>query len=130
MQARTHVFRETGLMAAGELIGGALTVAVFWALGYFQMNVLWGTLAGCLVTVGNYFFMAVTVDLAADRAEKGEVQQAQKMVQLSSTVRLVVMGLVLFLCIRLGANVVALLVPLLLERPILMLSEFFRKKVD
>ena len=130
MQARKHVFRETGLMAVGELIGGALTAAVFWALGYFQMNVFWGALAGCLVTVGNYFFMAVTVDLAADRAERGEVQQAQKMVQLSSTVRLAVMGLVLFLCIRLGANVVALLVPLLLERPILMLSEFFRKKVD
>ena len=130
MQARKHVFRETGIMAVGQLIGGALTVAVFWALGYFQPNVLWGVLAGCLVTLGNYFFMAVTVDLAADRAEKGEVQQAQKMVQLSSTVRLVVMGLVLFLCIRMGANVVALLVPLLLERPILMLSEFFRKKVD
>lgn len=130
MQARKHVFRETGIMAVGQLIGGALTVAVFWALGYFQPNVLWGVLAGCLVTLGNYFFMAVTVDLAADRAEKGEVQQAQKMVQLSSTVRLVVMGLVLFLCIHMGANVVALLVPLLLERPILMLSEFFRKKVD
>lgn len=130
MQARKHVFRETGIMAVGQLIGGALTVAVFWALGYFQPNVLWGVLAGCLVTLGNYFFMAVTVDLAADRAEKGEVQQAQKMVHLSSTVRLVVMGLVLFLCIRMGANVVALLVPLLLERPILMLSEFFRKKVD
>lgn len=129
MQARKHVFREIGIMAVGELIGGALTVAVFWALGYFQPNVLWGTLAGCLVTLGNYFFMAVTVDLAADRAEKGEVQQAQKMVRLSSTVRLAVMAFVLFLCIRMGANVVALLVPLLLERPILMLSEFFRKKV-
>ena len=124
MQARKHVFRETGIMALGELIGAALTVAVFWALGYFQINVLWGAFAGCLVT------MAVTVDLAADKAEQGQVQQAQKSVQLSSTVRLVVMGLVLFLCIRLGANVVALLVPLLLERPILMLSEFFRKKVD
>ena len=129
MQARKHVFREIGIMAVGELIGAALTVAVFWALGYFQPNVLWGALAGCFVTLGNYFFMAVTVDLAADRAEKGEVQQAQKMVRLSSTVRLAVMALVLFLCIRMGANVVALLVPLVLERPILMLSEFFRKKV-
>lgn len=129
MEARKHVFRETGIIALGETIGAALTVAVFLALGHYQSNVLWGALAGLLVTVGNYFFMAVTVDLAADRAEKGQVQQAQKSVQLSSSVRLVVMGLVLFLCIRLGANVVALLIPLLLERPILMLSEFFRKKV-
>ena len=129
MKARKHVFRETGIIALGELIGVILTVAVFRALGYYQSNVLWGAVAGWLVTVGNYFFMAVTVDLAADRAESGQVQQAQKSVQLSSGVRLVVMGLVLFLCIRLGANVVALLIPLLLQRPILMLSEFFRKKV-
>jgi hypothetical protein len=86
-------------MALGELAGSALTVAVFWMLGYFQMNVLWGAVAGCLVAVGNYFFMAVTVDLAADRAQRGEVKQAQSMVQLSSTVRLAVMGLLLFLCI-------------------------------
>lgn len=130
MEARGHVLRETLYMTLGELAGTALTVAVFWALGYFQMNVLWGALAGALVTVGNFFFMAVTVDLAADRAQRGDVKQAQSMVRLSSTVRLVVMGLVLFLCIKLGANVVALLVPLLLERPIVMLCEFFRKKVD
>ena len=103
-------------------------VGIFAALGYFQWNVLWGALAGSAVMIANYFFMAVSVSLAADRAERGDVEQAKKMVQLSSTFRLVAMGLLLFLGIKLGANVIALLLPLVFARPILMLAEFFRKK--
>lgn len=130
MDSRKIVFKETAIVAVGELILSAVMVGAFAALGYFQMNVLWGALAGCAVTVANYFFMAVTVSLAADKAQEGQVQQAQKMVQLSSILRLVVMAVVLFIGIRLGANVLALLLPLLFQRPILMLAEFFRKKGD
>ncbi len=130
MDSRKIVFRETAIIAIGELICSALMVAVFAALGYFQMNVLWGALAGCLIMIANYFFMAVTVSLAADRAERGQVQQGQKMVQLSSVVRLLCMGVALLIGIRLGANVVALVLPLTFARPILMLAEFFRKKGD
>lgn len=130
MDSRKVVFQETAIVAVGELACTGLMVAVFAALGYFQMNVLWGALAGCLVTVGNYFFLAVIVSLAADKAAEGQVQQAQKMIRLSSTVRLFVMALLLFVGIKLGANVLALLLPLVFERPILMLAEFFRKKGD
>ena len=52
------------------------------------------------------------------------------MVQLSSTVRLVCMGILLFAGIKLGANVLALVLPLVFLRPILMVAEFFRKKGD
>ena len=130
MDSRKVVFQETAIVAVGEVICAGLMVAVFAALGYFQMNVLWGALGGCLVTVGNYFFLAVTVSLATDRAAEGHVQQAQKMIRLSSTVRLLAMAAVLFVGIKLGANVLALVLPLVFERPILMLAEFFRKKGD
>ena len=130
MDSKKIVFKETAIVAVGELICSALMVAIFAALGYFRMNVLWSALAGSAVMIANYFFMAVTVSLAADRAQKGDVQQAQKMVQLSSAVRLLVMGVALFLGIKLGANVVALVLPLVFARPILMLAEFFRKKGD
>ena len=130
MDSRKIVWRETAILAVGEFACSALMVVVFALLGYFQMNVLWGALAGCLVMITNYFFMAVTVSLAADKAEQGETKQAQNMVRLSSTVRLVLMGLVLFLGIKLGANVIALVLPLAFQRPVLMLAEFFRKKVD
>lgn len=130
MDSRKIVFQETAIMAIGVLLCAGLMVGVFTALGYFQMNVLWGALAGSLVTVGNYFFLAVTVSLATDKAAEGMVEQAQKMIRLSSVVRLAVMAIVLFVCIKLGANVLALVLPLVFERPVLMLMEFFRKKGD
>ena len=130
MDNRKTVIRETGVIAAGELICSAAIVGVFAALGYFQMNVLWGALAGSLIMTANYFFMAVNINLAADRAEAGQLEQAQKSVQLSSTVRLICMGVALVICIKLGANVIALLLPLAFFRPILMVWEFFRKKGD
>ena len=130
MDSRKIVFRETAIIAIGEIICSGIMVGIFAALGYFQWNVLWGALTGSAVMIANYFFMAVSVSLAADRAERGDVEQAKKMVQLSSTFRLVAMGLILFLGIKLGANVIALLLPLVFARPILMLAEFFRKKGD
>lgn len=130
MDSRKKVMEETALVTLGVLLCSCVMMGVFAALGYFRMQVLWGALAGSAVTVLNYFFMAVSVSLAADRAEKGDVQQAKKMVQLSSTVRLVCMGVILLAGIKLGADVVALVLPLLFMRPILMLMEFFRKKGD
>ena len=40
------------------------------------------------------------------------------------------MAVALILGIKLGANVIALVLPLAFARPILMLAEFFRKKGD
>lgn len=130
MDQRKLVMQEVAVMAVGELICSAIMVGVFAALGYFQMNVLWSAVAGCLIITLNYFFMAINVNQAADRAQAGQVEQAQKMVQLSSTVRLICMGAALAVCIKLGANVIALLLPLVFFRPILMVWEFFRKKGD
>lgn len=130
MDSKKIVFKETAVIAVGEVICCSIMVGIFAALGYFRMNVLWGALVGALVMTANFFFMAVTVSLASDRAAQGDVQQAQKMIQLSSVVRLFGMGIILFIGIRLGANVIALVLPLAFARPILMLAEFFRKKGD
>lgn len=130
MDSRKIVFRETAIIAIGELICSGIMVGIFAVLGYFQMNVLWSALAGSLIMTVNYFFMAVTVSLAADRAQEGQVQQGQKMVQLSSVIRLIAMAVALFIGIKLGANVIALALPLTFARPTLLLAEFFRKKGD
>lgn len=130
MDHRSIVYKETAIVAVGELICSAVMVGVFAALGRFAMNVVWGAFTGCLIMIANYFIMAVTVSLAADKAERGETKQAQASIQLSGIIRLVVMGLALVLAIKLGANVVAVLLPLLFARPVLFLVEFFRKKGD
>ncbi len=130
MDSRKIVFRETAIVAAGELICCGIMVGIFALLDFFSMRVLWSAVCGCLTMIGNYFFMSVSVSLAADRAEKGDPEQGKKMIRLSSTVRLGVMLVILLIAIKLGANVIALALPLLFVRPILMLSEFFRKKGD
>ena len=130
MDSRKSVMKEVLLVALGEVLLSGIMVGVFAALGYFKMNVLWGALLGSLVIVMNHFFLSITVSLAADRAEQGDVPQAQKMIRLSSMVRLVAMGAAVVVAIKLGANVLALLLPLLFVRPILMVGEFFRKKED
>lgn len=130
MESRNLVLKETAIIAAGELLCSVVMVGIFAALGYFRMNVLWSAIAGSIIITLNYFFMAVTVTLASERAVEGDAKQAQTMIQTSSILRLLVMGVLLFIGIRLGANVIALVLPLAFQRPILMLSKFFRKKDD
>ena len=130
MESRKVVFQETAIVAVGEVICSAVTVGVFAAIGRFQMNVLWGSLAGCGIIIANYFFMAMFASLAADRAAEGNTKQAKNMIQMSSLLRLVLMGVLLFAGFKLGANAIALALPLLLVRPILLVAEFFRKKGD
>lgn len=130
MDSRKVVMNETAVIAVGELVCSGVMVGVFAALGHFDLTVLWSALAGCGIVIANYFFLAVVVSLAADKAESGEVERAKKMVQTSSMVRLLCLGIALFLCIWLGANVIALALPLVFMRPILMVAEFFGKKGD
>lgn len=130
MDSRKLVLKETAVIAVGELLCSAVMLCVYAALGAFRLSVLWSALGGCGIMTLNYFFMAVTVCLSADRAESGEVEQAKRSVQLSSTVRLLCMGVVLYLGIRMGADVIALVLPLAFARPVLMLSEFLGRKGD
>lgn len=130
MDSRRIVYKETAIIAVGEIILSAVMVAVFAALGYFRWNVLWGALAGCLAMTANHFFLSVTVSLAADRAQAGDPKGAERSIQLSGIVRLVAIGAVIVIAIKLGCNPLASILPLAFARPVLMLAEFFRKKGD
>jgi len=128
MDSRKVVYQETAIVAIGEVIMSAIMVGVFAVLGYFKLNVLWGAVTGCLAMSANYFLMAVVVSVAADKASAGQVKEAQKMIKVSSLLRLLLLGVIMFIGFKLGANVIAMLLPLLFVRPILLLAEFFRKK--
>ena len=75
MDSRKIVLKETAIIAIGEVICSAITVGIFAAVGYFQMNVLWGSLAGSGIIIANYFFMAMFASLAADRAAEARSSQ-------------------------------------------------------
>ena len=130
MDSRKIVYKETAVVAVGEVILTAVMVGIYAAVGFFSQKVLWGAVAGCLVMILNHFFLAVTVIVATDRAGKGDAKQAQRMIQLSGLVRLLLMGGAAVLAIELGCDALATLLPLLFVRPILMLASFFGKKGD
>ena len=131
MDSRKYVLKETLRVAIGEAVCVAAMIGVFALLGYFSREVVLGGIIGGLVAVGNFFFMAVGVTLAADRAENQDVRGGKAMVSSSYTIRLIVMAVVLFAAAKSGyCNVFALVIPLVFVRPVLTIGEFFRKSGD
>ena len=129
MDSRKYVMKQTGTVALGVLLAGAAMVGVFALLGYYDRTVLLGALAGSLVAVLNFFFMAVGLTLAADKAQEQEVKKGKAMVTSSYFLRMIVMFVVLFACAKSGyCNAIALVLPLLFVRPVLTVAEFFQKK--
>lgn len=129
MESRKLVLKETAIVAAGEAIGVAAMIGVFALLGRFDTPVLLGGLAGGVLAVLNFFFMAVIVNLAADRAEQQDVAGGQKLIKGAYPIRLLLLAVVLFACGKSGVfNVIALVLPLVFVRPTLTIAEFFKKK--
>lgn len=128
-ESRKAVFKETTVIALGELIGLAVMVGIYALIGKFSFRVVYSGLVGAALTWLNYFSMAVVVTLAADRAEKQDVQSGKKLVTGSYPIRFLLLGVILFLCGKSGYfDILPLVLPLLFVRPIMMAAEFFRKK--
>ena len=131
MDSRKYVIRQTLVIAIGQIVGVGIMIAVFALLGKFDYTVALGGLAGAAVAIGNFFFMAMSLTLAADRAVQQDVKGGKGLVKASYGIRLAVMFVVLFACARSGHfTVIALVLPLVLVRPTLMVAEFFGKKGD
>ena len=131
MNSRKYVIQETLRVAIGVAVCVAAMIGVFALLGQFSREVVLGGIVGGLVAVGNFFFMAVGVTLAADKAEKQDVKGGKAMVSSSYTIRLVVMAVVLFAAAKSGyCDIFALVIPLVFVRPVLSIGEFFRKSGD
>lgn len=129
MDSKKIVYRETQIVALGVGICSAGMIGVFALLGRFDLSVLLGGILGALLSVGNFFFMAVGTSLAADKAENQDVKGGQLLIRNSYMLRLAVLFLILFACGKSGLfNLFALVIPLLFVRPTLTIAEFFRKK--
>lgn len=130
-ESRKLVLKETALIAGGELICVALMCGVYALMGKFGIPVLLGGLVGALLATANFFFLAVVASLAADRAQTQNVADGQKMIRSSYLIRLLVLAVLLILCAKSGFfDLLALLLPLVFMRPVLTITEFFRKKGD
>lgn len=129
MDSRKLVLKQTGVVAIGEGIGVAVMLGIFALLGKFDISVLLGGLIGAVVAIANFFFMALSVNLAADKAEEQNVKGGQATVRSSYLLRMVLVFVVLFAFGKSGiCNVIALVIPLLFTRPALTIAEFFTRK--
>ena len=128
MDSRKFILKKTAVIALGQLLCVAVMIGVFALLGYYDRSVLLGGIFGGIIAVGNFFAMAVCADLAADKAEQGNVQGGQALVRTSYIGRLAVLAIVLFALVKSGlCHVFAAVLPLIFNRPILTVSEFFGK---
>ena len=129
MESRKIVYRETGIVAIGVTVCTAVMMLVYALLGRFELSVLWGGLTGAVLSIGNFFFMAVGASLAADKAENQDVKGGSLLVRNSYMLRLLGLFVVLILCAKTEVfNLIALVLPLVFVRPTLTVVEFFRKK--
>ena len=129
LESRKLVFKETAIIAVGELICVALMCAVYALLGKFSTAVVLGGIVGGLLAIGNFFALAVVATLAADKAAAGDAESGKKLMKSSYPMRMLVLAVVLILCAKSGVfDIIALALPQVFVRPILTLGEFFRKK--
>ena len=128
MSIRNPVYRETAAIAVGEVLCVGLMLGVYVLAGQLDRAAVLGGVLGGVLAICNFFFMAVGASLAADRAEQQNVKGGTALVRMSFLLRYLVLFLILFAAAKSGRfQVLALVLPLVFVRPILMLGEFFRK---
>ena len=129
MDSRKEVFQTTGIVLVGEIIVYVLMIGVFALAGYLDATVWLGGAVGVLLSVANFFLMALNADVAADRAVQQDVASGKKLMTSSYILRLAVIFGILLLLVKSGrCNAIASIVPLAMVRWILTVAEFFRKK--
>ena len=129
MDSRKYVLKQTGMIAIGQAVCVGAMFAVFGLLKKWDMAVLWGGIVGALIAVANHFLMCLFADMAADKAEKQDIAGGQKLIQLSYMGRMMGMLVALIICAKCGVfNLIALVIPLAFNRPILTALELVKKK--
>ena len=129
MDSRKFVLQQTLIIAIGQIVGVGVMLGIFALLGRLDYTVVLGGLIGALVALLNFFFMAVSLTLAADRAVQQDAKGGKSLVKSSYAIRTIVMFVVLILCAKSGYfHPLALVIPLAFTRPILTLAELLKKK--
>lgn len=129
MNEKRLLGREFLILGIGLLLGVGITFGVFALLKQFDLRVLWGGLAGIALALLNFFLTAVSVWRAADKAEAQDVAGGKRLMMLSLFGRYALLIGALIVGVKSGLmHPIAMLVPLVLVRPILSVGEFFRKK--
>ena len=128
MDVRKFVLKETRIIAIGVCIGVAAMWGMYALLGYFDRTVLIGGIVGAILAVLNFFAMALSANMAADRALNQDVKGGKKMMQSFMMTRMLAIFVVLVVLAKSGlCNPLSMVVPFVMVRPTITVAEFFRK---
>ena len=131
MDVRKFVLKETKIITIGECIGVAAMWGIYALLGHFDRTVLLGGIVGAVISVLNFFFMAMSANMAADRAMSQDVKGGKKMMQSFMMTRMLVIFVVLIAFAKSGlCDPLAMIIPFVMVRPTITVAEFFRKAGD
>ena len=131
MQQRKIVLHETLVITVGTLICTGVMIGIYALTGFLDRSVVLGALVGTVLSLANFFIMAVTASLAADKAQEQDVNTGKKMMQSSYIIRLLAIFGILFACAKSGLfDPLAMVIPMAFVRPVITVYEFFRKKED
>ena len=147
MKKQTLPVRELLAIVIGELITSLIVSGVFLIIKKFDYSVILGLVLGSAVTFINFLVLAIMTNKVTDKflAERGDGEmdeeeatalamkyqgQIQNQMKLSFIIRILVMIATFVLAFLLTDvfNVIATMIPLLMTRPIITVSEFFKKK--
>jgi hypothetical protein len=127
MDSRKIVYKETAVVAIGVAICVAIMLAVFALLGAFDRSVLLGGIIGGVLTVANFFFMA----LGVQRAMEKDPDDAKKSMRASSSGRMLGLFIVAVIGVVLDCfHTVAVLVPMLFPRIAIAIRPLWDKKMS
>lgn len=128
-ESRKIALQQTLQIAIGEAVCLGIMYGVYALLHRLAWPVVLGGLIGGVLAAANFFAMAVVATLAADKAEAQDVEGGQKLMKSAYPIRILVLAGVLIACAASGYfDVLALLLPLLFVRPVIMILGFFGKK--
>ena len=131
MDVRKFVLKETRIITIGECIGVAAMWGIYALLGHFERTVLLGGIVGAVISILNFFFMAMSADMAADRAVSQDVKGGKKLMQSFMMTRMLVIFVVLIAFAKSGlCDPLAMVIPFVMVRPTITVAEFFRKAGD
>lgn len=127
--SKQQVFRELTLFALGQLLVLALVCVGFFLAGHWAWSVLAGAAVGAILASINYALIAVGVFRAVDKAEQGDIAAGRRAMTASMIGRYLLMIGVLVVGAKSGfCNVIAMVIPLAMTRPLLFAAELFRGK--
>lgn len=122
-------FRQLLPVAALMLAFALLVQLGFLLAGKWALPVLLGGLAGTAIALGYYCSLVLAANAAAKKAQAQDVKGGQALLRTVYPLRLLLtFGALLLCCISKQFNILALLLPMVLIQPAMMLAQLIQRK--